>query len=175
MGLELRDVWKQVILSPCAWTGVFFLMTAIGFDIKKNEMRYTVLEGKLNKPKYVDHGGRIYDANLSRPDLAAWFKQNFIELIVKNGSPSIAYRVSINVPKIEQIAYMHYPWGVLNLLSHERGLHISEFNSKSFTAKRFGLARGSKPAEIVDNYLGTHPPYWDDLQRSSALAAWALL
>lgn len=150
-------------------------MTVIGFDVKKNELRYTVLKGRLKQPEYLSHGRRIYDAAQRRPDLAGWFKQNFVELIVKSGADGIGYRVSTNVPKVEQIAYMHYSWGVLNLIAYERGLAIEEFNSKSFTAKRFELPRGSKPIAVVDDFLGSHPPYWDDLQRSAALAAWARL
>jgi hypothetical protein len=150
-------------------------MRAIGFELKKGELRFTLLEGPFHAPKYIAHGKRAFDPDSSRKDLMNWFKQNFLELIRAHPSDMIAYRVSLNAKSVDQTAYLLFPWGVLNLVAFEKGLKTLEYNKMSFTAKRFGLPKGAKPDEALDAHTGSPAPHWDESQRNSAFTAWAAL
>lgn len=148
-------------------------MKVIGFEIKKGELRFSVLEGAVDAPVWVTHGRRVFNAESPRTDLMSWFKQNFLEIVTACSPEKISYRVSLNAKTVAQNAYLLFPWGILNLIAFEKSIPICEFNKMTFTAKRFGLPKGVKPDEQLDVLFGARPPHWDDAQKISVLAAWA--
>lgn len=150
-------------------------MKTLGFELKKGELRFSVLSGTLALPQYISHGRRVFHPDASRPDLMSWFKKNFVEIINDCGPDRVAYRVSLNANSVAQVSYLLFPWGVLNLVLFERGIPASEFNKMSFTPKRFGFPKGVKPEDQVDVSFGVKAPHWDGPQKISILAAWAAL
>lgn len=150
-------------------------MKSIGFELKKGELRFSVLEGAFAAPQWVVHDRRVFNPDLDRASLMSWFKQNFMETLDKAAPQRVAYRVSLNANKVAQIGYLLLPWGVLNLIAFEKGLQTFEYNKMTFTAKRFGLPKGTNPEDHLDNLFGPKSPHWDSSQKVSVLAAWAAL
>jgi len=148
-------------------------MKVIGFELKKGELRFSVLEGTLALPQWVSHGRRVFNPELARTDLMSWFKQNFIEILEACAPDKAAYRVSLNASSVDQNAYLLFPWGVLNLVAFERNLPTVEFNKMTFSPKRFGLPKTVKPDDHLGTLFGARPPHWDAAQKTSVLAAWA--
>lgn len=150
-------------------------MVALGFELKKGELRITSLEGTLQAPAYVRHERRVFNPDLSRPELMNWFRQNFLEILNQQRPTSLSYRVSLAANSVDQMAYLHFPWGLLGLVSFDKGIRVVELNDRSYTAKRFGLPKGSNVENSLIALIGNHPPHWDSSQIKSALSEWAAL
>lgn len=148
-------------------------MKVLGFELKKGELRFSLVTGSFENAKWDSQGRRIFNPELPRVDLMCWFKQNFNEIINDCSPDRVAYRVSLNAKSVSQVSYLLFPWGVLNLVAFERGIPTREFNKMSFTAKKFGLPKGVKPEDQVDDKFGVHLPHWDASQKISILTAWA--
>lgn len=103
------------------------------------------------------------------------FYKIFIELLAKHSPDKVGYRVSKNAAKIEQFAYMYFPYGLLNRICREQGKTTKEFNNRSFTYKLLGFAKAEKNMAACNRIFGSPSPHWDDSQRYSAMSAWGAL
>jgi hypothetical protein len=150
-------------------------MLILGIELAKSQVKWTLLEGTVDAPVYLSHGKSNYDLSRQRPALLDELNKIFLELLVQHKPSKVAYRVSKNASSIEQIAYLHYPFGVLLLRCNELKIPTEEFNSSSFTHKRLRFPKGTPKYEACDSKIGSHAPGWDDQQRNSALSAWSAL
>lgn len=148
-------------------------MQATGFNIKKGEIWYCTLEGTRGAPVYRKHDKHRFDAGQPRTDLANYFKQTFSEMIDGATGGRLAYRLSLDAKKADQVAYLTFPFGILNLIAHERGLEIREYVAQSFSAKALGFA-GDK-FEACDTVIANRPSRWDKDAKFAALSAWMAL
>ena len=151
-------------------------MKSLGFNIDRGRLRYVVLTGSLAAPEFMARGHVDHDPGMPLPERMAWFQKTFESILTEHRADRIGYRMHWSAKMTqEQVATFHYPWGLLNLLCGERRVEILEATSAQLTAKRFSLPKGSKPMEICDSLIGSHPPHWDQAQRYAACAAWFAL
>lgn len=148
-------------------------LTVLGFNLRKGELHHSALGGSRSKPVYVRHGRDPFDPGQSRPALSHFFRQTFGEVIGANNPDRLAYRLSIEAASADQMAYLIFPFGVLNLLAFEKGLPSHEFTSRSFTPKALGY-KGDKLV-ACDELIGGRPDSWPEGAKYAALAAWMVL
>jgi Holliday junction resolvasome RuvABC endonuclease subunit len=148
-------------------------MSALGFNIKKGELWFCVLTGSRSKPVYVQHDRHRFDATQSRSSLAHFFKQTFNEIVDRTNPSKMAYRLSLDANSADQVAYLCFPFGILNLIAHERGNKIAEFTSQSFTKKALDFP-GDK-LDACDARIANPPGKWDRDAKLAAMAAWMTL
>ena len=104
-------------------------MTAIGFNISKGVIWSCVLDGTRSAPEFKDLGRQRFNPDQPRPELANYFKQVFGEIIDRVPSARLAYRLTLNAKRADQVTYLCFPFGILNLVAHERGLPIDQFTT----------------------------------------------
>jgi hypothetical protein len=143
----------------------------LGLHAHKGALRWAVVEGTRENPVRVDHGRLVTPDPAQVPALMDWYESQFGRLIDDFSPEKIAYRLTLE-PSKEQLFFAEFPFGVLNLISHRRGLPITCLTARSFTASRLGLPRDANIHAACDNVFGQHPPYWDDHQRYALLLAW---
>lgn len=148
-------------------------MTALGFNIKKGELWLCLLEGNRTGPIYLSHDRHRFDADQPRSSLSHFFKQTFGEVIDRTRPDRLAYRVSLDAKSADQVAYLCYPFGILNLIAHERRTPILEFVTQSFSKKALEFA-GDK-FDACDARIANPPPKWGRDAKLAALAAWMAL
>ncbi|TNC72574.1 hypothetical protein [Rubellimicrobium roseum] len=148
-------------------------LTVLGFNLRKGELHYCSLGGSKSQPIYVAHGRDPFDPSQSRAALSHFFRQTFGEVIGANNPDQLAYRLSMDAKSADQMAYLVFPFGVLNLLGFEKGLPTHEFTSQSFTPKALGY-KGDKLA-ACDELIACRPNSWPDGAKYAALAAWMVL
>jgi hypothetical protein len=148
-------------------------LAALGLNISKGSIWYSVLDGSRSTPTYVDGGRYRFNPDQGRPDLANYFKQTFAEMVDRYPSSKVAYRLTLSAKSADQVAYLCFPFGILNLVAHERGLAIRELTTPSFTKKALGMA-GDK-FELCDSAISGRPEKWDRDAKLSALSAWMML
>ena len=109
-------------------------MRCLGIAIKKNEIWYAVVEGtSMDLAEVIDTGKHIYRSE--DPKLIMEFNNIFVELITKYHPDRVVYKLSLDVT-MQQIPYMHYSLGVLNLICLQRGIFIRERSSRWITANK---------------------------------------
>lgn len=150
-------------------------MTALGFDLKKGHICWCVLTGTRELPVYRDHGRLNFTVENDRVAMCVKFHNLFLERVKECSPDIVAYRVSTNAPSVDKIAYLHFPYGLLNLACSELSVSTKEFNSRSFTSKALGFQKGKKPFDAVSQALNYPKPNWDVAAANAALAAWMVL
>ncbi len=148
-------------------------MPRLGFNILKGELHYCALDGSRSSPSHIDLGVHRFDPQQRKPDLANFFKQTFREIVDRTQPTKLAYRLSLEVSKADQFAYLAFPYGILNLLAHERGLPIDEFTMQSFTKRALGFT-GDKFDACCAMITGFPAGAKKDT-KTAALAAWMAL
>lgn len=149
-------------------------MSVIGFNLAKGELRWTSLSGTKQSPKLEAKGRRVY-AMTETDEICHWFRQNLSELLDQQKNSKVAYRLTWDINKKAQAGYLIMPLGILHLLSRERGLACIEHHTASLTHRKLGVSVKASPIAMCDAVFQPHPPYWDDAQKYSVLAAWAEL
>jgi hypothetical protein len=147
-------------------------VTAIGFNISKGTIWSCVLKGTRAAPEVQDSGRQRFNPDQPRPELANYFKQTFGEIIDQVRIPRLAYRLTLNATRADQIGYLCFPFGILNLIAHERGLTIDQFTTASFSKKALGFS-GDK-FDACETIKG-RPEKWDRDAKLAALSAWMVL
>lgn len=102
------------------------------------------------------------------------FKQTFSEILAKKSYQRIGYRLSLEAKSADQISYLAFSLGILNLVAYERGLPTFEFVSQSFTKRALGHADGDKFA-ACDARIEGRPEKWSNPEKLAALSAWMTL
>jgi hypothetical protein len=146
-------------------------MRVLGIHIATGQLRYSVLEGTKATPSLVAKDRLLTPDPKYAPALMDWFETQFTQLIGQLAPDRIAYRLTL-APKKDQLVTSSFPFGILNLLAHRRSVPITSYVAGNFVAKRLGLPKGTDIYAHCDSALGSHPPYWDNNQKHSLLAAW---
>lgn len=148
-------------------------MPCIGFNINKGELHYCVLQGTKSTPAFIDLGVHKFNPNQTRTELSNFFKQTFKEIIDKYKPSIISYRLSLEAKSSEQLSYLVFPYGILNLIAHESGLQIHEYVLQSFTKRALGFD-GDK-FEACNSKISNFPTSAKKEDRVAALSAWMTL
>jgi len=139
----------------------------------KGAVWHCVLEGTRSAPTYVSHSKDRFDADKPRKELANHFKQTFGETISQTRPDRLAYRLSLDANSADQIAYLSFSFGILNLLAHDLDLPIREFCSQAFT--KSALSYQGDKFDACDERITNRPPKWGNPEKLAALAAWLTL
>lgn len=116
-------------------------MKTLGIAIKKNEISYSLVDGtSMNAAVIVERGKHNFRAELPSQSLMMDFENIFTELIVKYKPDRVVYKLSLDTT-MQQIPYMHYSLGVLNLVCQRNGVVAKERSNKWIT--------GGKRAKIM--------------------------
>ena len=148
-------------------------MRTLGFNLRKGELYFCCLSGSKEQPVYEIHGRHKFEPTQSRPDLSNFFKQTFAEILESQQVDLLSYRLSLDAKSSDQIAYLTFPFGVLNLLAFEKGLPIREYTTQSFTKKALGF-EGDK-FKACDDLIKGCPTDWKEPVKLAALSAWMAL
>ena len=93
-------------------------------------------------------------------------KLYFIELVTKYRPDRVAYKLYLDTT-MQQIPYMHYSLGILNLVCLQQGVEVSERSSKWITA--------GKKAKIERFEKFFSPQKFKNEEMAATLVAWYAL
>jgi hypothetical protein len=148
-------------------------MAILGFNLQKGELHFCLMEGTRESPRYLIHDRHRFEVDQPKPEMANFFKQTFNELIEARQPQGLAYRLSMDGKKADQIAYLTFPFGILALVAHERGLPVDQSTNHTFTKK--ALAHPGDKFEACDERIADCPANWPNSAKLAALAAWMSL
>ena len=146
-------------------------MKVLGVHIATGQLRYSVLGGTRRDPDLLTKDRRPTPDPNDVPELMDWFETQFNLILDQSLPERIAYRLTL-APNKKQLFTSAFPFGILNLLAHKRNLPITSYVSGNYVASKLGLAKGTDIYAHCDTVFGSPPPYWDQLQKYSILAAW---
>lgn len=107
-------------------------MKCLGIAIKKNEVWFSLVEGSSKElANIVCVNKQAFKADSQK--LMLDFHNIFFELISKYNPDRVAYKVSLDTNK-QQIPYMHYSLGILNLICLQKGISTTERTNMWITA-----------------------------------------
>lgn len=137
-------------------------MRCLGIAIKKNEIIYAVIDGYTMDDAIIYTTGK-QNYRTESDTLMMDFSNIFLELITKYTPDRVAYKLYLDA-NMQQIPYMHYSLGILNLVCLQKGVEVSERSSQWITA--------GKRKKIVnfDNHFSTTQMTTDEV--AAALVAW---
>lgn len=139
-------------------------MKVLGIAIKKNEVWFSVVSGsEMKNAEIIETGKQIFRADTLAQSLMMEFSNLFDELIAKYRPDRISYKLYLNA-KMNQIPYMHYSLGILNLISHQKGIKATERTGNWITA-----AKGTK-IDKFNKYFNGHN--YKNEQLAASLIAW---
>ena len=107
-------------------------MRCLGLVIKKNEIWYSVVEGEKMESAVLHETGKQNYRTTSQT-LMLDFSNIFLELITKYNPHKVVYKLSLDI-KMEQIPYLHYSLGILELLCTQKGIPVRGRSSKWISA-----------------------------------------
>lgn len=111
-------------------------MKCLGIAIKKNEIWYSVVEGiQMDDAVIFETGKQNYRSESQ--SLMMDFYNIFIELISKFKPDKVVYKLYLDA-NMQQIPYMHYSLGVLNLVCLQNGIQVKERSNRWITAGKKG-------------------------------------
>jgi hypothetical protein len=151
-------------------------MRTLGLSFQKGRMRVTIMDSDDGVVSY--HTGRAIniDPELSIPDLMERYATQMRALVDEFSPQLIASKQVWESKNVAASLCQVTPIGIAGLISHEKGLAFASYTPQALRqAKPFGLPKGSNPIEAIDGQFGSHPPYWDDIQKASLLVAWRAL
>jgi hypothetical protein len=146
-------------------------MTVLGIHIAIGQLRYSVLDGTKAVPNLVEKDKLPTPAPQDVPALMDWYETQFNMIVDQHPIDRIAYRLTL-APKKTQLFTSIFPFGILNVLAHRRGIPAASYVSGNYVASKLGLSKGTDLYSHCDNVFGSNPPYWDKNQKNSVLAAW---
>lgn len=148
-------------------------MSILGFNLQKGELHFCLLEGTRADPRYIMHDRHRFEVDQPKPEMVNFFKQTFNEVIEARQPRGLAYRLSMDGKKADQIAYLTFPFGVLSLVAYERGLPVEQSTINTFTKK--ALAHPGDKFTACDDRIADRPGTWSNGAKLAALAAWMSL
>lgn len=107
-------------------------MRCLGIAIKKNEVWYSVVDGEQMENALIYETGK-QNYRVESQSLMLDFSNIFIELLTKYRPDRVAYKLYLDT-NMQQIPYMHYSLGVLNLVCLQNGIEARARSSKWITA-----------------------------------------
>ncbi|MCO6388974.1 hypothetical protein [Aliihoeflea sp. 40Bstr573] len=138
-------------------------MAILGFNLQKGELHFCMMNGTRANPRYVAHDRHRFDVDQTKPEMANFFKQTFNELIEAQKPRGLAYRLSMDGKKADQIAYLTFPFGILSLVAYERGLTADQSTIHTFTKK--ALAHPGDKFTACDDRIANRPTAWPNASK----------
>lgn len=148
-------------------------MRALGINIVKDEIWFCALEGSKHAPIYFSHERSRFDSTSTKTLMANSFKQIFSEEMNRFSPDVVGYRVSLDAKRLDQIGYLLFPYGILNLIAFEKGVESRAFVTNSFSKKALNFD-GCK-FEACDQLISNRPNRWGRNDKLAALSAWMCL
>lgn len=146
-------------------------MTTIAFNFTSNTLEYVALTGTKVHPVLHSKGKIFLPANHDIPQTVAWFETQ-LDLLLNNIKPTkVSYRLTVMKVTNNYVSSVYYGQGILNLLSHKKGIQISYTSPTSVTASKFNQPKGTNLTDYIENLLGKQQPPWDKGIKDIALMA----
>lgn len=146
-------------------------MSVIGFSFSKQQVRSTVLDGTKNQPVFVGKDKSEYGADLTPTELSVWLRRNISETLNRIKPEKVLYRLSWSFTKQAQCYSLIYPCAILEIECFNLNIPCHDFGHQALTNNSLGFPKGVDTQSHCTHLLGNHPPYWDNQQINSALAA----
>jgi Holliday junction resolvasome RuvABC endonuclease subunit len=149
----------------------------IGLNFQKGRIRVSVLERDSNNTISFHSGQAVaVDPQLPIPELMERYAAQ-IRIQIDEFQPQlVAARQVWDAGNVDGAMCQVAPFAIAGYVCNEKGVPFRHYTPQALSQPaRFGLAKGTKPIEVVDQTFGTHPPYWDDMQRGSVLVVWRAL
>jgi hypothetical protein len=146
-------------------------MISLAFTFSTNDLEYVELTGTKANPVLHSKGKILLPANHDIPQTVAWFETE-LELLVNNIKPdNISYRLTIMKVTNSYVSNVFYGQGILNLLSHKKGIQITHTSPASITANKFNQPKGTNLPAYIEGLLGKQSAPWDKGIKDTALIA----
>jgi hypothetical protein len=151
-------------------------MLSIGFSFQKGRFRVAALECaastiQVNASRLVP-----IDPALPYPELMDRYVSHFQSVREEFKPGVIAARQSWKSTSLDDAIFQITPLGLLGYVAHVKSIRFRAYTSEALRkGAHFGLPKGANPLGAIDAQFGTHPPYWDDMQKYPVLAAWRAL
>jgi Holliday junction resolvasome RuvABC endonuclease subunit len=149
----------------------------IGLNFQKGRIRVSVLEHDPGG-KIVVHSSRAItvDPNLPAPELMERYAAQLKTQIDEFSPEIIAARQVWDPGNVEAAMCQVAPFAIAAYVCNERGITFRHYTPQALKQPRpLGLPKGADLMAAVDQTFGTHPPYWDDMQKGAVLAVWRAL
>jgi hypothetical protein len=152
-------------------------MRGIGLNFQKGRIRATVMDRDASASITL-HCARVItiDPDLPIPELMERYATQFRVLIDEYQPDLIAARQVWEINGVDAAVGQVAPFGIAAYVCNERNVKFCHYTPQALRQPtKFNLAKGIKPISAIDGIFGTHPPYWDDIQRTSLLVVWRAL
>lgn len=136
-------------------------MRNMGIAIKKNEIWFAVVDGSNKELSEIRYSGKE-NYRFDSAKLAMDFYNIFLELITKYNPEKVVYKLSLDI-NMQQVPYLHYSLGILNLICLQKGIHIQERSTRWITANK-----RKRIKEFVDRFSNN----MKNEEQTAALIAW---
>jgi Holliday junction resolvasome RuvABC endonuclease subunit len=151
-------------------------LIAVGFNFQKGKIRLAALRKDQLKIHLVARKQTLIDSNLDLPELADRYLTSFRGFLDEYKPELIATRIVYDIKTIAALAAQGIPVGLLAFAAREKNLPFRSYTPQGLrSGTAFGFAKDQKPIDLVDEKFGTHPPHWDEMQKTAVLAAWRAL
>lgn len=150
-------------------------MKTLSFTFSTNGLYYVALSGTKKQPIFHSKDKITLPTNHTVAQTVVWY-ENQLEILLNNIQPErVSYKLTINHVTNNMVCDVYYGQGILNLLCFKKNMEISHMSPSSVVASKFGLPKNSNLHQYINEQVGTHPPYWDDKMKDTALIALILL
>jgi Holliday junction resolvasome RuvABC endonuclease subunit len=152
-------------------------MRGVGLNFQKGRIRATILTQDPDGPiTFHSQQAITIDPDLPLPELMERYAAQFRILIDEFKPDLIAARQVWEIGKVEAAITQVLPFGIAAYVCNERNVKFCYYTPQALKhPTKFGLAKGINPLAAVDEVFGSHPPHWDDLQKTSLLVVWRSL
>lgn len=152
-------------------------MRAIGLNFQKGRFRVAVLN-RDNSGTVSFHDARAItvDPDLPVPELMERYATQ-LRIQFDDFHPDVvAARQVWDAGNVEGAMCQIAPFGIAAYVCNERSIPFRHYTPQAIRHPApLGLMKGVNPIAVVDQTFGTHPPYWDEMQRGAVLVAWRAL
>lgn len=152
-------------------------MLGIGLNFQKGRIRATVLtKDSAGAVAFQSARAITIDPALPLPELMERYATQFRILIDEFEPDMLAARQVWEIRNTEATVSQILPFGIAAYVCNERNVKFCSYSPQALKQPtRFGLPKGVAPLSVVDQMFGSHPPHWDDIQKTSLLVVWRSL
>jgi len=116
-------------------------MVILGVSLRKSELYYSVIEGQEKREAKLLELNKINVRTAeSIPELMNWFESNFLEILARFKPTKVGYKLHLNTKK-DQMTYLQFPLGVLNLVCQKQGILPTPRSTNYITPQRRTIAK----------------------------------
>lgn len=140
-------------------------LKVLGISLRKGELYYTVIEGENQRQAAIVELKRMKVRDYEASELMVWFESSFRELITEFAPDKVAYKLQLDTNK-EQMTYLQFPLGVLNLICGQLHIPINSRSTSYITRERKAMAKkyfGQARPDLRDSELDVIVTAWHEL------------